>query len=149
LVDVLLTIGPLCANKRGYRGGKIMKYIIITNNSKVYNFFKETDQIIHLKDGNFSQVLDLVREKVHEGHVLLTDPIFSNIECCDNPFKSIAISDVIDSENDQSVELMEGAMKVSKKLICSQEYKSLENEILEEYRFVDLNLIREGLSELT
>lgn len=125
-----------------------MKYIIITNNSKVYNFYKETDQIIHLKGGDFSQVLDLVREKVHEGHILLTDPIFSNIECCGNPFKSIAISKVLDSENHQSIELMEGAMKVSKKLICSQDYKSLKDELLEEYRFIDLNLIREGLDEI-
>lgn len=126
-----------------------MKYIIITNNSKVYNFYKETDQVIHLKNGGFSKVLELVREKVHEGHVLLTDPIFSNIECCENPFKSIAVSEVLDSENKQSVELMEGAMKLSKKLVCSQDNMSLNDEILEEYRFIDLNLIREGLDELT
>jgi hypothetical protein len=125
-----------------------MKYIIVTNNSKVYNFYKETDEIIHLKNGGFSEVLTLVREKVHEGHILLSDPIFSNIECCENPFKSIAISEVTDPENEESVKLMEGAMKVSKKLICSQNYKSLPDEILEEYRFIDLNLIRDGLNEI-
>ncbi|WP_320047423.1 GrdX family protein [uncultured Ilyobacter sp.] len=125
-----------------------MKYIIVTNNSKVYNFYKETDEIIHLKDGNFYEVLTLVREKVHEGHILLSDPIFSNIECCENPFKSIAISVITDPENEESVKLMEGAMKISKKLICSQNHKSLPSEILEEYRFIDLNLIRDGIVEI-
>ncbi|WP_319372050.1 GrdX family protein [uncultured Ilyobacter sp.] len=125
-----------------------MKYIIITNNSKVYNFYKETDEVIHLKDGNFSEVLNLVREKVHEGHILLSDPIFSNIECCENPFKSIAISEITDFKNKDSVKLMEGAVKISKKIICSQNYKSLPSELLEEYRFIDLNLIRDGLNEI-
>ncbi len=125
-----------------------MKYIIITNNSKVYNFYKETDEIIHLKDGNFSEVLNLVREKVHEGHLLLSDPIFSNIDCCENPFKSIAISNITDPENEDSVKLIEGAIKISKKIICSQNSKSLPVEMLEEYRFIDLNLIRDGLNEI-
>ncbi len=120
-----------------------MKYILVTNNRKVYNFYKETDEVIYLKEGRFMDVLDLVRDKVHKGHTLLTDPIMSNIADSKNPYKSIAISSSARLMDEKSMKFIEGAHSVAEKLEENGGEEKLSEEKLKEYRYVDLNLIRE------
>lgn len=120
-----------------------MKYILVTNNRKVYNFYKETDEVIYLKEGRFMDVLDLVRDKVHKGHTLLTDPIMSNIADSKNPYKSIAISSSARLMDEKSMKFIEGAHSVAEKLEENGGGEKLSEEKLKEYRYVDLNLIRE------
>ncbi len=125
-----------------------MKYILITNNRKVYNFYKETDEIIYLKDGSFMNVLDLVRDKIHQGHKLLTDPIMSNLADVDNPYKSIAVSSNIYEGDTKSVKFIESAHIVAEKIEEAALMEKLPDEKLKEYRYVDLNLIQEWVKSL-
>lgn len=120
-----------------------MKYILVTNNRKVYNFYKETDEVIYLKEGRFMDVLDLVRDKIHKGHTLLTDPIMSNIADSKNPYKSIAISSSAHGIDGKSMKFIEGAHTVAEKLEENGGGEEVTEEKLKEYRYVDLNLIRE------
>jgi len=120
-----------------------MKYILVTNNRKVYNFYKETDEVIYLREGRFMDVLDLVRDKIHKGHTLLTDPIMSNIADSKNPYKSIAISSSAYGEDEKSMRFIEGAHVVAEKMEENERKWDLSEEKLKEYRYVDLNLIRE------
>ncbi len=120
-----------------------MKYILVTNNRKVYNFYKETDEVIYLKEGRFMDVLDLVRDKIHKGHTLLTDPIMSNIADSKNPYKSIAISSSAHVMDEKSMKFIEGAHTVAEKLEENESREGISEEKLKEYRYVDLNLIRE------
>lgn len=122
-----------------------MKYILVTNNRKVYNFYKETDEVIYLKEGKIMDVLELVRDKIHKGHSLLTDPIMSNIADSKNPYKSIAISYSAHEADDKSLKFIEGAYGVAEKMTeCDGKRNPvLTDEKLKEYRYVDLNLISE------
>jgi len=125
-----------------------MKYILVTNNRKVYNFYKETDEVIYLKEGRFMDVLDLVRDKIHKGHTLLTDPIMSNIADSKNPYKSIAISSSAHVMDEKSMKFIEGAHTVAEKLEENGRGEEITEEKLKEYRYVDLNLIREWVKEV-
>lgn len=120
-----------------------MKYVLVTNNKKVYNFYKETDEVIFLKEGKFLDVLNLVRDKIHKGHKLLTDPIMSNIADSSNPYKSIAISAGVCEGDKNSLKFIEGAHTVAEKMYGCDIEEKLSDEKLKEYRYVDLNLIRE------
>jgi len=138
-----LTIESFCDNKVELKEGLHMKYILVTNNRKVYNFYKETDEVIYLREGRFMDVLDLVRDKIHKGHTLLTDPIMSNIADSKNPYKSIAISSSAYGEDEKSMRFIEGAHVVAEKMEENERKWDLSEEKLKEYRYVDLNLIRE------
>jgi len=122
-----------------------MKYILVTNNRKVYNFYKETDEVIYLKDGKIMDVLKMVRDKVHKGHSLLTDPIMSNIADPKNPYKSIAISSSAHEDVEKSLRFIEGAHNLAEKMEGCDARRNpvLSEEKLKEYRYVDLNLITE------
>ncbi|MCJ8342055.1 MAG: GrdX family protein [Cetobacterium sp.] len=124
-----------------------MKYIIITNNHKVFNFYKETDEVFYLDKQNLQNVLNTVQENIHQGHNLLSDPILYNLENSKNPFKSILISKERFLDNSSSEEMIEGAIHISKK-IHPLDVDSLNEEILEEFRFIDLNLLTDSIKQL-
>lgn len=117
-----------------------MNFKIITNNKKVFHFYKETDDVIYLKEANLTKVLAEVYKYVLKGHKLLSDPIIYNIENIENPFKSILISKDLDINGINSLNMIKGALKISEKLPQLDLEKYLKDR-LEEYRYVDLNLL--------
>ncbi|MGL4642506.1 MAG: GrdX family protein [Cetobacterium sp.] len=124
-----------------------MDYKIITNNNKVFNFFKETDNVIYLENHNINQVLNYIEQKCLEGHRLLSDPILYNLENQDNPFKSILITNKQIEDNSHSIKIILGVLDIVKKVSFTP--KEEQSDIsLEEFRFVDLNLIRDSISKI-
>ncbi|MGL6114630.1 GrdX family protein [Cetobacterium sp. SF1] len=125
-----------------------MKYIIVTNNHKVFNFYKETDEIIYLDKNNLQAVLTYVKNNIYDGHNLLSDPILYNLENSQNPFKSILISKERFLENSHSKEMIDGALHISLKL-HPLDSDHLQEDLLEEFRFVDLNLLTDSIKQLS
>lgn len=124
-----------------------MDYKIITNNNKVFNFFKETDNVIYLENHNINEVLSYIEKKCLEGHRLLSDPILYNLENQDNPFKSILITNKQIEDNSHSIKIILGVLDIIKKVSFTP--KDQQSDIsLEEFRFVDLNLIRDSISKI-
>lgn len=124
-----------------------MEFIIVTNNPKVFNFYKETDEIIFLKEKTRLEVLEEVNDYIIKGHKLLSDPILYNIENSENPFKTIIISKKPAENNMSSIDIIIGALQIAEKLPRAIPFNLNEN-ILEEFRFVDLNLIINSIKEL-
>ena len=124
-----------------------MEFIIITNNPKVYNFYKETDEIIFLKEKTLLQLLEEINNYVIKGHKILSDPIVSHIENSSNPFKTILISKYPAENNMSSLDIIGGVLQIAEKLPAPLPLTTDEN-ILEEFRFIDLNLIINSIKEL-
>ena len=124
-----------------------MEFIIITNNPKVYNFYKETDEIIFLKGKTLLELLEEINNYVIKGHKILSDPIVSHIENSSNPFKTILISKYPVENNMSSLDIIGGVLQIAEKLPAPLPLTTDEN-ILEEFRFIDLNLIINSIKEL-
>ena len=124
-----------------------MEFIIITNNPKVYNFYKETDEIIFLKEKTLLELLEEINNYVIKGHKILSDPIVSHIENSSNPFKTILISKYPAENNMSSLDIIGGVLQIAEKLPAPLPLTTDEN-ILEEFRFIDLNLIINSIKEL-
>ena len=124
-----------------------MEFIIITNNPKVYNFYKETDEIIFLKGKTLLELLEEINNYVIKGHKILSDPIVSHIESSNNPFKTILISKYPAENNMSSLDIIGGVLQIAEKLPAPLPLTTDEN-ILEEFRFIDLNLIINSIKEL-
>ena len=123
-----------------------MEYIIVTNNSKVYNIYKETNEVLFYQKKDLIDLLEIIKEKIYEGHFLLSDPIISNIENFENPYKSVAISKAnflceIFVKDDWQKKIIDTSIKIAKKLSTKNKISELSEEKLEEYRFIDLNLL--------
>lgn len=121
-----------------------MEFIIITNNNKVFNFYKETNQVYYFQRLDFLEILNKVREQVYQGHKLLSDPIMYNLENVENPFKSIALSKEV-FDDDEQKRLIDSVIGIAKKIPGRKDFSEFDNMTLEGFRFVDLNILRDGI----
>ncbi len=118
--------------------------IIITNNQKVRDFFeKERIEVLYI-DGDYKDVLYAVRDKVQLNYHLLTHPLSGSIKPNETPYKSIAIKkekklDLL------SLELISNAIEVYKKLQKDLKTPFWTESILEDFRVIDLDLIKNAL----
>ena len=118
--------------------------IIITNNQKVRDFFeKERAQVLYI-EGDYKDVLYMVRDKVQLNYHLLTHPLSGSIKPNETPYKSIAIKK--EKKPDLlSLELISNAIEVYKKLQKDLKTPFWTESILEDFRIIDLDLIKNAL----
>ena len=118
--------------------------IIITNNQKVRDFFKKERMEVLYIDGDYKDVLYTVRDKVQLNYHLLTHPLSGSIKPNETPYKSIAIKK--ERELDLlSLELISNAIEVYKKLQKDLKTPFWTESILEDFRVIDLDLIKNAL----
>lgn len=120
-----------------------MEYTIITNNSKVYNIYKETNEVLFYQKKDLVDLLSIIKEKIYLGHKLLSDPIMYNLENIENPYKSIAISKYPIEVDPTQKKMIEGALSIANKIAGRKKFQNFEEDRLEEFRFVDLNILLE------
>lgn len=119
--------------------------MIITNNSKVYEKYKN-DYNIYYKECSFREILLYVRDRVHEGHEVLTHPLSSSIKPNETPYKSILISDCKKSLDYKSLMIIENAILAYDKFKKDKDYTiELTDRIIEDFKFVDLSIIQNVL----
>ena len=125
-----------------------MEFVIVTNNNKVFNFYKETNEVFYFQKMDFIDLLNVVREKIYAGHRLLSDPIMYNLENADNPYKSIALSIKYEEDKEQK-KLIDNVINIAKKIPARKHFSDFDEVTLEEFRFVDLNLLTDGIKEFS
>lgn len=126
-----------------------MDFIIITNNNKVYNFYKETNDIFYFQKKDFLDLLEIVKEEIYKGHKLLSDPIMYNLENSENPYKSIAVSKNTFLDDGSQKKLIDGVISIAKKIPNRKNFSEFSETTLEEFRFIDLNLLTDGIKDFS
>ena len=123
-----------------------MEFIIETNNNKVFNFYKETNQVYYFQKLDFLDILNKVKEEIYKGRKLLSDPIMYNLENVENPFKSIALSKEV-FDDDEQKRLIDSVIGIAKKIPGRKDFSEFDDMTLESFRFVDLNILRDGIKD--
>lgn len=123
-----------------------MEFIIVTNNNKVFNFYKETNQVYYFQKLDFLDILNKVKAEIYKGRKLLSDPIMYNLENVENPFKSIALSKEI-FDDDEQKRLIDSVIGIAKKIPGRKDFSEFDDMTLESFRFVDLNILRDGIKD--
>ena len=118
--------------------------ILITNNPMVnQKHFKEVEKIF-LENEELLNVLYLTRDKIHQGHKLLTHPLSGSIKPNQTPYKSIMITKDKGQLDFESLKLIEDSIVVAKGLKDSATSEKL---FLEDFQLIDLNLILSGYNK--
>lgn len=125
-----------------------MKKIIITNNVLVHDKYNKRIDIIYLKDLGYIGILKFIRDKIHEGHALLTHPLSGSIKPNETPFKSAAISFEKGKLDIQSLEIIEESIATAKKFIEGKKTPKWTEEILEDFMLIDFNLIDSAVQSM-
>lgn len=119
--------------------------IIITNNKNVKEFFEPIGRYnVEFIEGGYGDVLYKTRDYVHKNYILLTHPLSGSVKPNETPYKSIAIEK--GEELDMfSLELIGNAIEVYEKLQNDLKTQFWIERILDDFRVIDLDLIKNAL----
>lgn len=118
-------------------------YIIVTNNPLVLKKHGDMHNVIY-KEVSYEDVLREVRDRIHEGHSILTHPLSGSVKPNETPYKSIMISEERRGIDERSVVLIENAIHACGKF----EFKSdrYRPEVYEDFQLIDCTLIESGMA---
>lgn len=118
-------------------------YMILTNNPLVAEKLKDTHNVIY-KDISYEELLKEVRDRIHEGHLLLSHPLSGSVKPNETPYKSVMISERKEEMDSRSLSLIENALQACRKF----EDKSgrYEAKVYEDFQLIDWTLLESGLA---
>ena len=118
-------------------------YMILTNNPLVLEKLKDTHNVIY-KDISYEELLKEVRDRIHEGHLLLSPPLSGSVKPNETPYKSVMISERKGEMDSRSLSLIENALQACRKF----EDKSgrYEAKVYEDFQLIDWTLLESGLA---
>lgn len=125
-----------------------MKNILVTNNEYVYKEYKDDFEIVYDKNFTYLDVLEYVRNKVHDGHELLTHPLSGSVKPNETPFKSIIISNQYKVLDFNSLKIIEDSITTFKKFRAVEPLPNWPRTILEDFMVIDLSLIKNAVDRM-
>ncbi len=85
------------------------KAILITNNDRVYEKYKEMMKVIYMEA--YEEVLIKVRDMVYDRHVLLTHPQASSLKPNQTPYRSVIVYPKGEEDNTDDILLIEKCLE--------------------------------------
>lgn len=124
-----------------------MEHIIITNNDTVYNEYKDRYKV-ELYDCSIKDVMVKVRNRIHQGHKMLTHPLSSSIKPNESLFKSVVISDEIGALDMESLLIIENAIQTCDKFNKIKYNIEYTERIVEDFKLLDLTVLKSALDRV-
>lgn len=118
-------------------------YMIITNNELVYQKYKDRLNILFI-NGSYRDVLVKVRDKIQEGHELLSHPLSSSLKPNETPYKSVIISENKGKLNFDSVYIIENSIMTCDKFV-NNKLINFTDKIKEDFKLIDLTVLESAL----
>lgn len=125
-----------------------MDNIIVTNNKLVFEKYKDLYHIVYDESFTYLDVLEYVRDKVHEGHLLTTHPLSGSIKPNETPYKTVMISKKKGTLDYDSLYIIENSISTAKKFIENKATPNWTERILDDFRVIDLSLIENVIDKL-
>ena len=119
------------------------KYMVITNNPLVRSRLDDAHEVIYL-ELSYEELLKVVRDRIYEGHSLLTHPLSGSVKPKETPYKSVLISERKEKVDGESVRLIENAILVCQKFQDKSKY--YKEEVYKDFQLVDWTLLESGLA---
>ena len=118
-------------------------YVIVTNNPLVVKNLENSREIIY-KDVSYEEILRETRDRIHEGHVLLTHPLSGSVKPKETPYKSILISRQRRDVDADSLKLIENAIQACRKFMMkADKYKP---EVYQDFQLIDWTLLESAMA---
>ncbi len=118
-------------------------YIVITNNPLVSEKLHETHGVVY-KEASYEELLTEVRDRIHEGHTLLTHPLSGSVKPNETPYKSVLISSGKGEIDERSLSIIENAIQACRKF--EDKTGRYSARVLKDFQLIDWTLLESGLA---
>ncbi len=122
--------------------------ILITNNKLVYEKYKDQLEVIYDEEFNYVGILEMVRNKIHEGYGLLTHPLSGSVKPNETPYKSILLSDNKSELDTRGLMIVEESILTARKFLNDKQTPNWTERILDDFRVIDFSLISNVINKM-
>lgn len=122
--------------------------ILLTNNKLVYDEYKDKFEVIYDKDFDYLGILEMVRNKIHEGYQLLTHPLSGSVKPNETPYKSILISNNKSALDTSGLMIVEESILTAMKFLNNKKTPDWTEKVLDDFRVIDYSLISNVLNKI-
>lgn len=124
-----------------------MKAVIITNNRLVWEHYKGIFDV-KLLDGGIMEVLLYLRDRIHEGHELLTHPLSGSVKPNETPYKSAMLSSSKGLLNMSSLMTIEASIETTNKFLNIRRHEAWTQNVIEDFQVIDKTLIDSAVESM-
>ncbi len=122
--------------------------ILITNNKLVFDQYKDKLEIVYDEKFDYVSILEMVRNRIHEGYQLLTHPLSGSIKPNETPYKSILLSSNKSSLDTTGLMIVEESILTTRKFLNDKKTPNWTETILDDFRVIDYSLISNVLNKI-
>ncbi|MCI6275400.1 MAG: GrdX family protein [Clostridium sp.] len=119
--------------------------IILTNNPLSKKTFEDKFEVQY-KETEVLDIMCMVRNRIHEGHRLLTHPLMSSVKPNETPYRTIVISKEKGKLDFDSLTIIEDSINTTKKFLNMAKTPQWTQSILEDFELIDMDLIKNALN---
>ncbi|MGM0396645.1 MAG: GrdX family protein [Bacillota bacterium] len=125
-----------------------MKNILVTNNPDVRDRFKDKFDVHFLEGKGYIEVLLYTRDRIHNGHELMTHPLSGSVKPNETPYKSIMVSSRKGSLDASGLAIIEDSIATARKFVTNRSTPDWPEGVLEDFRVIDLSLMENVIEKL-
>ena len=125
-----------------------MSTVIITNNPYVNEKYKDKREVLYKEDFKYMDILEFVRNRIHEGYELLTHPLSGSVKPNETPYKSIIMSNKKGDLDSRGLSIIEESILTSKKFMTNKATPDWTETVLDDFRVIDLSLMENAIDKL-
>jgi len=126
-----------------------MDILIITNNSLVNEKYNEKLETMYLDEYTYLDILEFVRNRIHEGHRLLTHPLSGSIKPNETPFKSIVIGKKKGNLDFDGLSILEESIASAQKFIKGKATPIWTEKVKADFRLIDCSIITSAIQSMS
>lgn len=118
----------------------IEKAVLVTNNDRVYEKYKDIIQVILLD--TYEEVLLKVRDMVYDRHLLLTHPQASSLKPNQTPYRSVVVYPKGQEDNMKDILLIEKCVEVFREWQeIAPSPESYQEKVSNDFKTIDLSVV--------
>lgn len=125
-----------------------MPKTIITNNPYVYEKYKNKREVIFKEKLKYIDILEFVRNRIHEGYQLLTHPLSGSVKPNETPYKSIIMSSKKGELDGRGLSIIEDSILTAKKFMLNKTTPNWTESVLDDFKVIDLSLMENTIDKL-
>lgn len=119
---------------------KLEDTILVTNNDRVYEKYKDVTNVILV--ASYEAVLIKVRDLVYDRHVLLTHPQASSLKPNQTPYRSVAVYPKGDEDNTKDIMLIEKCIETYRQWQdIAPTPTNYEERVANDFKTIDLSIV--------
>ncbi|SFF64465.1 hypothetical protein SAMN04487885_10562 [Clostridium cadaveris] len=119
--------------------------IILTNNPLSKKTFEDRYEVEY-KETEVLDIMCMVRNRIHEGHRLLTHPLMSSVKPNETPYRTILISKEKGKLDFDSLAIIEDSINTTQKFLNMAKTPKWTQSILDDFELIDMDLIKNALN---